>query len=264
MRWLLPCAACLSVLTFALLPADADEPNDAAAARLTEMTQAAASYKIALRDDTSTPLRFIEQPILRYTDNITAVPDGAVFLWTDGGHPAAVLSVWYHPDGRRFHEFQSLSPRPLVAEADGGVQWQPEEPGVQYHPVPEAPPPAAEDKQRLVQMRTLARRFAAAVTDGKYGRQELRLLAQPLHRYGDRQTDVLDGAVFAFAKGTNPEIMLLLEARKDDKGEHRWHYAPARMSSRECEVTCDGKVVWHLELTRRQGRAETYFNRVFR
>ena len=39
------------------------------------------------------------------------------------------------------------------------------------------------------------------------------LLSQPVYRYGRSDGDVADGAIFAFCKGTNPEVLLLLLAK---------------------------------------------------
>jgi hypothetical protein len=46
---------------------------------------------------------------------------------------------------------------------------------------------------------------------------ELRLLPKPLYRYASRSQKVLDGALFAYVwtRGTDPEWLLLLEARDD-------------------------------------------------
>ena len=52
---------------------------------------------------------------------------------------------------------------------------------------------------------------------------ELRLLPKPLYRYESTDPEVLDGAVFALVSsaGTDPEIILLIEARKTPEGP-RW------------------------------------------
>lgn len=232
--------------------------------RLEEMKEAAASYVVSRLRNGSVPLTLIEEPVLRYSDNVTQVPDGSLYVWTSADRPEAVVCIWYHPDGRRYHEFQSLSESGLQAEAAGVVWWNPEEAGVEFREFPEAGSPAENERQRLLQMRSLARRFSAAVSDDKYGRQELRLLAQPVYRYGGPDRPVLDGAIFAFAKGTNPESLLLIEARRKEAGGYEWRYAPARMSSRRCEMQYDGKSVWDLPQTRWQRSFETYRNRVIR
>ena len=80
-------------------------------------------------------------------------------------------------------------------------------------------------------------------------RFELRLLAQPVLRYADSTNPVLDGAVFVFAHGTNPEVLLLIEAIGDDAATAKWHYSFARSGSAEMHVELDGKQVWFRERT---------------
>ena len=48
------------------------------------------------------------------------------------------------------------------------------------------------------------------------------MMAQPIHRYAEEAA--MDGAVFAFVQGTDPEALLLLESRTG-KGSVRWHFA---------------------------------------
>ena len=70
--------------------------------------------------------------------------------------------------------------------------------------------------RRLVQTRSLAREFSGHTIDVNKERWELRLLSQPLFRYEKPEGDVIDGALFAFvtSAGTDPEVVLALEARK--------------------------------------------------
>ena len=97
--------------------------------------------------------------------------------------------------------------------------------------------PAETPAARLGQMRQFTRRFK--VTESYQDvTVECRLLAQPIDRYLDEGAGIVDGALFAFANGTNPEIGVLLEADKD-----RWTYGLARISAAESKVELDGKPV---------------------
>jgi hypothetical protein len=55
--------------------------------------------------------------------------------------------------------------------------------------------------------------------------------------------DLIDGALFAFVQGTDPEVLLLLEAVRHDKGP-RWQFACARATAGGLEAKLDGQVVW--------------------
>lgn len=244
--------------------APAKDSEQTRAQRLEFMKNAAESYNISLTTNRKQKLRLLKKPLLRYADQVTHVPDATLFVWTHDGRPEATVCIWLHPKGIWFHEFQSLSRTTLVAEQGGTRKWYPSKPGVEFKRMPDAPAPAEKKGGRLRQMRNLARQFTASVNDPKYGRQQLRLMPQPLHRYGKAGGDVLDGGLFAFSKGTNPEVLLLIEALPDKAGKLHWHYAPARMSSRECEIRRQNKVVWRIPFSPRQTRDEPYFNVVLR
>src|SRR5438132_886597 len=84
------------------------------------------------------------------------------------------------------------------------------------------PKPALTAAARLTQMRQWARRFAATerVNDGSI---ECRLLSQPIDRYQSATEKIVDGAIFAYANGTNPELAVVFES----DGE-RWWYGTLR------------------------------------
>jgi hypothetical protein len=55
---------------------------------------------------------------------------------------------------------------------------------------------------------------------------------------------VLDGGVFAFVQGTDPEILLSIEAAGK---EPQWRFAAARMQNCAVWVNLDGRPVWRAE-----------------
>ena len=107
----------------------------------------------------------------------------------------------------------------------------------QFAKIADAEKPAAGEKQRLVQLRALARRFA--VSEKHLGEfSSLRLLPQPIDRYDDAEHGIVDAGLFVFVYGTNPEAALWLEADKEG-----WRYALARMTWAEVLVELDGTEV---------------------
>ena len=42
----------------------------------------------------------------------------------------------------------------------------------------------------------------------------MRLLAHPIYHYENTKGDLIDGGLFAFVQGTDPEVFLLVEARR--------------------------------------------------
>jgi hypothetical protein len=75
---------------------------------------------------------------------------------------------------------------------------------------------------------------------------QLRLLPTPVYRYANEK-EVLDGALFAFAQGTNPEVLLLIEALRGET-PGRWQYGFAPMTSFEARVLRGDKIVWQQDV----------------
>lgn len=255
------------LLAAGLAPDDPPKPDpekEERAARVEHMKRAAKGYAIAPGSDSAKKLTLVEEPLLRFDDQVTGVVDGALFVWLLDDRPEAAASVWIRKTGHEFHEFQSLADSALTASARDREWWAPAKAGVERKPLPAAPPPADTAARRLNQMRASAREYAATVRTSEKDQQELRLLPQPVHRYGRADGAVVDGAVFAYCKGTNPEVLLLVEAVKNGKASE-WQYAFARMTSRGCEVRRDDKVVWTApRVTGNGSPTDTYFNVVQR
>jgi hypothetical protein len=93
-------------------------------------------------------------------------------------------------------------------------------------------------------MKNLAREFSASMEDMDGQHFQLRLLPQPLVRYEQEVTQLLDGALFAFSLGTDPEVILVLEAHQArDRAE--WQYALARFHYIDIKVSHNGREAWH-------------------
>jgi hypothetical protein len=56
-----------------------------------------------------------------------------------------------------------------------------------------------------------------------------------VHRYAASEKGVIDGGLFAFVEGTDPEVWLLIEAAQD-QGQPAWRYALARMNSDALQI----------------------------
>jgi hypothetical protein len=92
-------------------------------------------------------------------------------------------------------------------------------------------------------MKALRARFAAYEQANIEGRIELRPLTSPLHRYADPSSGLVDGAVFAFASGTNPEVLLALEAHQSDE-KRIWVYGLVRLTGEPVTAQLDGRDIW--------------------
>jgi len=195
------------------------------------------------------PLAMLEQPLRFYTNPVRSNDQhGAIFLWSDKGRPVVIGSIWsavnrQNPDARIVtHEWLSLSENPSVAASRNERKlWTSGEPGVVWEQLKNAPPPAASRSQRLVQMRTIARRYSASIQIE--GESDLRLLPQPLYRYPEQVGNSLDGAIFDFAMTTDPELLVLLEAN-EVAGAPTWQIAFARFGNKGMTVKEGDRVVW--------------------
>ena len=215
----------------------------------------AAAYDFFRDEDRKQRLVLQHQPVLNWTN-----PDnfmGSVFLWTYGGRPELIGCIGSRQTAAGecfvFHELHSLSlgvlqPVKFGDEfGDGKRVWEPARGGELFE-VEGAPDPADSERQRLTQMRNLAREFTGWMKqDGDI--TELRLLPQPIYRYKALEQDVIDGALFALVwKGTDPDILLTLENR-EVHGKQQWKYGLARFNWREMWVQRNDKEVWRVEMS---------------
>jgi tetratricopeptide (TPR) repeat protein len=191
------------------------------------------------------PVDVLPEALWRYTQ--PEKQEGSLWACGRTGRPVALVGMEFYQGlyGGVWgaYEFVSLSSGPVTAAGEGDWKWSPKKPGAEFKRLPDGPAPAEDVAGRLGHMKELLRRFTASrkPLPGK----ELVLLEAPVHRYADAERGLLDGAVFVFANGTDPEVILLLELQRADKASPpQWQYALARMSAAELWVNLDGTEVW--------------------
>ncbi len=250
--------------------AHGEEPVDEKAR--TEAFQAFAqkeadAYTFRLDAPGAVVLKREPEPVLRWSNPLLGSLHGSLYLWTDRGRPAVAASIhkWHHPFTQRANEFQSLVTTHLIGERDGETVWEPDRPGVEFRSFEDAGEPSANRGLRLRQMRDLASNFSASERERPTAAKpnstptNLRLLTQPVYRYPAAQDEIMDGALFAFVAGTDPEAFLVIEARKR-AGKYEWQYAPVRMTSmqalrftyRDREVWTSDYIRWAQVIDRRE------------
>lgn len=231
-------------------PADqTTEDRQAAADRLVLMESLAKACQLS-REATSPPYPMEAKPILRWSNPVSGIVDGSLWLWTHEGRPVATLDVFSATKGRTWsHQWQSSSEEAFLCQREGQVRWSPQSPGIVFRPLSDAPQPAMNAAGRLVQMRKLAREFTVEddfktkFRGTEFNTHELRLLSQPLYRYGKEGQPVTDGALFAYVLGTACEALLMLEVRDQD-GQKEWRYGFTGQTCYAVRARRNGDVVW--------------------
>lgn len=241
---------------FLVFESPADEPDKAdnvAAERLEFMLDTVRNLEVTPDRDPAEHWTLHPQPVLRWSNPVAGIRDGLVVMWTDGARPVALAQVFPTKDNLWIHEFQSLAPGPFVMRDGPRVVWEPRQAGETFHALADVPPPADSAAKRLMQMRTIARAFTAfddfriLPSDTKTTRYELRLMANPVYRYEIPSSRVLDGAVFPFVLGTDPEVFVVVEAREKSDGSRVWEYLIAPLTCWGLEVKHKDKTVWTME-----------------
>lgn len=242
--WLAACAAALA----AEAPADDDLAARAEPAPSLRKLIDGAVGDVQIFADAESDKAARAVVALRWANNARGSEDGMTVLYVHDGRPLAVACL-YPWDGKLVREFSVLSLDRIVARRDGALIWQPQEPGLKFADIPEAPEPEPKAAPRLRQMKSLASHFQSTMlgwrTDNT-DREELRLLPRPLYRYEPAAGRIFDGAVFAFVMGTDPESLLLIEAVNEGDAK-RWQYAFVRRTSGELEGRHRGQIVWRAE-----------------
>jgi hypothetical protein len=213
----------------------------------------AESYRIYRDEKRTERLELSANPVFNWT-NVAGQDTqiGHLFLWSLNGRPEVIGTIFStRRNGRRMivHEFHTLSTKKLFPVTPEGTffQWTPER-GIVLAPCEGAPAVAESAAQRLVQMRSLARSFSAESHKRDGQTWEMRLLPTPLAVYQPTSGDVREGALFAMvsSEGTDPEVLLLIEARHpagDDK-IWAWHAAALRFSDKDLTIKRNERLVW--------------------
>lgn len=203
------------------------------------------------------PMR--EKPLLILSDPTRFDARGTIWAWGDKGRPAMVNEIYYQPSGNTGLNTwivvnYNASEKKLRANREEAPWWREHDSAIQIKDLPGGPQPATSATGRQRQIKSLASKFTAhEFWDPDNSRFELRLIERPLLAYSDPDNGLVDGALFTFANGTNPEILLFLEVHADATGKSngKFRYGVGRLAHAELHLAFDGKEVFT------EGRAET-------
>lgn len=251
--------AALPILWLLLMPAPVTAQTSAYSAEQLQsfFQKTAEDYEISVG---GRPLTLKKQPLMNWKNPIRTQSRGALYVWDLEGRPQVLGSIFtfeYNEVVRCRHELISLADQPLTAELNGEVVWSPTQGGTEWTPCKPELVPAQTTSRRLFQMRSIARQFIGKLRTSDGQTATLTLIPQPLLRYQSVKDGIIDGAVFSFAQGTDPEILLVLEAKRSKDGETAFFYAPVRANYLGLSLEFEGSEVWSapMLLELRQTRA---------
>lgn len=255
-------ASTTGIMTLSALNTKADDADDnavkqAAKDRKEKFTQWMRTYaektEIRLKDDPEAKepaIELVPNPVFRYSDEERLIPDATLWVWTRDARPVALQKVEgnnYGGDKAWTICFASLAEELIDVRWPSGRRYAAQKPGVTFTPFPRAEAPAATTRARTAQIKALKDRFTGRLNidgEGNNG-AETRTMVKPIFEYADPKSKLPLGAIFGMTStGTNPDLLLLIEARADGDGNLRWEYAHARMTSAALRLSLDDSEIW--------------------
>lgn len=241
------------MLSFVLPGAEPAPQNaDLVQAWLKVSLRHAQDYVIHPENQPERPFSMLPQAVFRHSQPVRGDDIGAVYLWVTANQRPTVIGTTFaythEADVRTIvHEFHSLADSPLTATWREKRPWRPASPGLQFQPIAGIPPADDSSRVRQRQVRDLVRRFNANSIDHQGGRWELRMVSKPIHQFDIEKPDnTLSGALFVYCQGTDPELILAIEAQKQDE-VFAWHFAAASFTDYGLKLRLDDKEVWTSE-----------------
>jgi hypothetical protein len=209
--------------------------------------------QLTVAPGTERPQPFVRhaEPIFHHIQSVRGKSVGSVFLFLEpSGRPGAVCDVFFLTSGKKttmYHEFHSLASSSLSVHDRSVLLSECATPGVVWNEIPRADVPSDKPAARNRQIAALSRRFTAHLVNQQQDRFELRLLTTPLYRFDATDSShSLGGALLAFCQETDPEIFLLIEARRV-RDAFQWQYAAAEFSNLNLFLELDSKEVWNAD-----------------
>jgi len=188
-----------------------------------------------------------QTPLLSFTDPTRKEIDGKLWLWHSDSVPVALVSLTYYGNLWSY-EHVMLSDDSIELMDNADWKWAPRTISRKW--IRLMAPVSEKANVRKIEMRAALRQF-----NGKEfipgNPIELRLVPRPLYTYSDEDAGILEGALFAFSYGTNPEVIARIEARREKSDEEAsWYVTFARLSSAAVKVSREEEVIWEVPVIR--------------
>jgi hypothetical protein len=196
--------------------------------------------------------KLIATPIFRYSDQPRHIVDASLWAWIHNGRLVAFQKIealsFPNEQMKWQYCFASFSSDRLDVRWPSADRFQTNRAGVVFQEFPKAPTPAEKEFIRTQQMKQLARRFSATISNRPDGSnpEVMRLLPKPVFIYPQKPaTPTL--AIFGLtSNGTNPDAYIILQIEsKADRQE--WTYGVRRMTTGAVQVSLDDNTIWTSE-----------------
>lgn len=245
----------LIVMSSVICSSNFADETDLRAQTLTGMRSRAHALRLRIGDQKER-LQVGPQPLFRYNDPARTTTDGTLWLWTQDERPVAIACLFNDSrEGFQWnYELVTLSDAALNVDGRPGWSWNPTG-NVRRRLSISKPEPVESEALRLTQMKKLLGEIRAEETL-EQEKVELRVLPRPIYRYRCEKDKIEDGALFLFAYGTNPEVVVDIQALSD----HTWRIGFGRLTSAEVQVTHEGKLVWTAERVKQWNPKHEYFS----
>lgn len=241
----------LAFIVFGIEPqfAAAETPPAAKDDRLDYLVQRLGELEFRESDGERRSAELQDSPLMTWLNPISGA-NGGVFVWTIDGRPVALTKTHVNDRKRHFIESSITLREGLRCTKGGEVLWEPDGMTAVDVALRSAAPPRPTAPLRLAQMRQIAGKFeiedrwgeGAGDEDGEI--YQLRLLGRPLYRYAAPDEGIVDGAIFGYSQGTNPEAVVVLEAVRDEStGETDWRCVVSRLTGYAVTAALDGVTV---------------------
>jgi hypothetical protein len=234
------------------------KPDETTAASKAEELQRAAYVRtmqilakgckvVRVTDDGEAECKTLDDSALNWNDaarHPNLIVPGTTWIWHDNGRPQLIGEIYGRVDsvGQWAFFMCNLSADGLRF-SEGPTNWKFTKSYYGPRDIADAPRVAPTKSARGFQIRDLVGRFDAhQFWEGE--RSELRLLPKPIHRYEDESAGILDGALYAFVHGTNPEVLILIEAHATSDAA-AWKVGFGSLAGANCVVRLDGKEFWN-------------------
>lgn len=245
----------VALVTFASFAEDSPNPNSTDVtpeearlrkARVQFLAEAVKHFEVHVGEE-AVESKQRPEPVLVYTNPVSGTKLGVLGLFTRNGRPDVMAQFSFAAPEAVYNEFHNLCGDKVVMKRGTQTIWTPPETSTKWQKLDSTEKPAVTPQLRLVQMRRLAEKFTVEDNFGwdKKELNQLRLLTTPVHRYGNADEETIDGAVFVYALGTDPEAVLMLECAKGESGLH-WRYGFGPMSIYALKAKLGDTVVWEI------------------